>query len=326
MSASQSIHLNQSKLRQNFKQVLKVKNTPNRLKKEDEDRIAVIDSSTQYPSFDSIIQKYPEYFHEKSSKFELFKYYFLVLKFLKENPTFPAELREYLMDFPKLRESKEHSSQNRQHDLQTLKRIVLINDPVPVSFITREIFQNLRLIWKPRDQFVSDLTSNGLPRSAFDNNLRLTDLLGILSTIIQKIRHGNYDTQFELDSEEKRNDLINKISTVFPGLKSLLDSSSISSMMEDRLARYLFMAYYADQIKNKIEGVVVRPKDHFFTGQVDPVTPGTGAASARQQHTAFHQQQIVSFLGGRHPCDIIYPSDLDTLLGNSTNVLSKIFR
>ena len=315
----------QLKLRQKFKQVLKAKNTLNRLKKDDEKRIDVIESSTQYQSFDSIFQKYPQYFRETSSKFEFFKDYFLVLKFLKENPTFATELREYLMDFPKLLESKEHPSQNGQDELQTLKRRVLINDPVPVSFITREIFQNLRLIWKPIDRFTSDLISNGLPTSAFDN-LRLTDLLGILPTIIQNIRKGNYDTQFNLDSEEKRNDLINKISTVFPGLKSLLDSSSISSMENDRLVRYLFMAYYADQIKNKIEGRVVRPKDHFFIGQVDPVTPGTGAASARQQHTAFHQQQIVSFLGGRSPCDIIYPSDLDTLLGNSTNVLSRIFR
>jgi len=142
--------------------------------------------------------------------------------------------------------------------------------------------------------------------------LRLQQLLSNIKSILD---------QLDNQSEEYK-----KLSTVYPGLRHILENVGFTNKTDEQLAVYFFMFLYAYSIRPDLPSSGVTAQDLVYTGDDRKhVIPDSGEALLRKLHTDSHRQQVKSFIEAE-PCNVIFNHELffQFLIG-SHNALEKVF-
>ena len=287
-------------LKQSCRRTLSTQNLFGRKKADDDQRTDLIQHFLcNYQTFDQLARRFPTTFKREGKKYEIFKDYFLVLKFLQENPEFPEDLKSFLIN-----ERNSIARSSLDHVLQSTKRIFLQGnlDADYIYVLRRIIFSNF-----------SRLMQHYFPINRLQTNVTtLQQLLSNIKSILD---------QLDIQSEEYK-----KLSTVYPGLRHILENVDFKNKTDEQLAVYFFMFLYAYSIRPDLPSSGVTAQDLVYTGDDRKhVLPDSGEAQLRKLQTVSHRQQVKSFIGGE-PCNVIFNHELffQFLIG-SHNALEKVF-
>jgi len=292
-------------LKQRCRGTLRTQNLFGRTKATDDQRTDLIQHFLcNYRTFDQLAQRFPTMFKREGKKYEIFKDYFLVLKFLQENPEFPEDLKSFLIN-----ERKSTARSSSQHELQSTKRIFLQGnlDAAIIDTVRRTIFSNFSTLMQHY------FPTNPDYRNTLQRNV--TTLQQLLSNI-----------NLILDQLDNQSEQYKKLSTVYPGLRHILENVDFTNKTDEQLVVYFFMFLYAYSIRPDLPSSGVTAQDLVYTGDDRKhVLPDSGEAQLRTLHTVSHRQQVKSFIEAE-PCNVIFNHELffQFLIG-SHNALEKVF-